>query len=343
MPAIIATAVMVIVGLKMLHKKELRLSVGFLATANLLIPITILLTLGQWQILPASEYPWGTETVYDLLQEARSYVLVGNLQMYLSTWCWLVFSLIFLRTTRSSIFVIFSIVAFLSWLTVYYVIAGMEDWSREVIAGRYLYSGIGLFILGMILDRRRFTHYAYSLCIVGLILIIAPLSLIASSESTLFGWIWSKPQMLSQEEQIALSFGINGLLYLGLATICRSMRTILQRRLALVLNWLGPLHILGSLRILDSDRVSNEHKILYRILLPIASFTFVFVSVPKQMKSFFFSGLGGIASSVHKFTTEHLDKFFAWPVSLIITGIAWMFVSWLVPRWKANLALKRKG
>jgi len=81
---------------------------------------------------------------------------------------------------------------------------------------------------------------------------------------------------------------------------------------------------------------------IYRILLPIASFAFVFGSVTRQMKSFFFSGLGGIAAAVHKFTVEYLDKYFAWPVSLIITGIVWMFVSWLVPRWKAKLALKDK-
>ena len=80
----------------------------------------------------------------------------------------------------------------------------------------------------------------------------------------------------------------------------------------------------------------------YRFLLPVASLAFVFGSVARQMKSFFFSGLAGIAAAVHKFTVEHLDKFFAWPVSLIITGIIWMFVSWLVPRWKASVALKRQ-
>jgi hypothetical protein len=61
------------------------------------------------------------------------------------------------------------------------------------------------------------------------------------------------------------------------------------------------------------------------------------------MKSFFFSGLAGIAAAVHKFTVKYLDKYFAWPISLIITGIIWMLVSWLVPRWRANLALRRKG
>jgi hypothetical protein len=86
--------------------------------------------------------------------------------------------------------------------------------------------------------------------------------------------------------------------------------------------------------------ISDSHRIVYRTILPIASVAFVFGSVARQMKSFFFSGLAGIAAAVHKFTVEHFDKFFAWPVSLIIAGITWMLVSWLVPRWKANLTLK---
>ncbi len=350
MPAIMATALMVIFGITMWRRKESRLSVGFLATANLLIPITILLTLGQWEILSSANYPWGTESIYPGLKAAESYLIVGNMQLYFSLWCWLTSSVIFLRTTRSSIFVLFSIFAFLALLTTCYTIAGMvgfpdgEPWEQEIIAGRYLFPGIGLFILGVVLDRYRYAHYAWSLCVVGLALIVIPLSVIAVSESTLFGWLWSKPAALKQHEQIALSFACNGLIYLGLATVCRLLGTILQRRLAQILNWFGPLHILSTLRILDFDVLDlpGGHRLFYRILLPVASFAFVFGSVTKQMKSFFFSGLAGIAAAVHKLTVKHLDKFFAWPVSLIIAGIIWMFVSWLVPRWKARLALKQK-
>ncbi|MHC4462462.1 MAG: DUF2157 domain-containing protein [Planctomycetota bacterium] len=362
MPAIAATAVMVIFGIAMWRRKESRLSVGFLATANLLIPITILLTLAQWEILSPVYYPWGEESIAEGLSESESYLIVGNVQLFTSSLCWFAASLVFLRTTRSSIFLLFSIIAFLSWLTTCYIIAGMlgpfesidvsademttdRPWAREIIAGRYLFPGIGLFILGMILDRRRYTHYAWPLCVVGVVLIVICLSVIAYSESTLFGWLWRKPGFLSDFEHILLSFVCNGLIYLGLAGICRLLGTRLQRTLAWILNWLGPLHILSTLRILDLDGmfISEGHRGIYRILLPIASFAFVFGSVARQMKSFFFSGLAGIAAAVHKFTVEHLDKSFAWPVSLIITGIVWMFVSWLVPRWKANQALKRKG
>lgn len=342
-PAIAATALMVLFGILMWRKKENRLAVGFFATANLLIPITILLTLGQWNILSAVDYQWGTETIYRGLSQAESHLIVGNLQLYFSSWCWLAFSFVFLRLTRSSIFVLFSIFAFLAWLSACYIIAGMENWSPDIIAGRYLYPGIGFYIFGTILDRNRLTHYAGLLCIAGLALVVLTLSHIAVSENTLFGWLWSKPEALNQNEQVALSFAFNGLIYLGLATVCRFLGTILQRRLAQALNWLGPLHILGTLKILDTEGFASEgHQIIYRILLPIASFIFVFGSVTRQMKSFFFSGLGGIAASVHKFTVEYLDKYFAWPVSLIITGVVWMFISWLVPRWKANRAIKNK-
>ncbi len=344
-PAVAATALMTIFGIIMWRKKESRLAVGFFSTANLLIPITILLTLGQWEILTADNWSWGTETIHQGLSEVGSYVIVGNFQLYVSFWCWLVFSLLFLGLTRSSIFVVFSIISFLFWLTTYYIIAGMEDWSQDIIAGRYLYPGLGLFAFGVILDRLKYTHFAIPTSYIGLALFVACLSFIASSYNTLFGWL-GMPIGLEQSELIGLSFAVNGLIYLGLASLCRYLGTILQRRLANILNWLGPLHILSPLRILDTEAlassVADSHRVIYRILLPIASFVFVFASVPKQMKSFFFSGLGGIATAVHKITTKHLDKFFSWPVSLIATGIVWMFVSWLVPRWKASIALKQK-
>jgi serine/threonine protein kinase len=349
-PAIIATALMIAIGLSMWRRHESRLAVGFLATANLLIPITILLTLAQWELLSAMNHPWGTESISQPLEKASSWIIIGNVQLYVSSYCWFAFSLLFLRITRSSIFVLFGIVAFLLWLTICYVITGMllgitehfHHWDADIIAGRYLLPGIGMFILGVILDRYRFAHYALPLCMTGLILIVACLSVIALSENTLFGWIWRKPKFLNDSEHHLLSFTCNGLIYLGLAGACRLLGTRLQRTLASLFNWLGPIHILGTSRILDLDvlSITEGHRKIYRTLLPIASFAFVFGSVARQMKSFFFSGLAGIAAAVHKFTVKHFDKFFAWPVSLIIAGITWMLVSWLVPRWKANLTLK---
>jgi serine/threonine protein kinase len=352
LPAAVATSLMIILGSAMWKRNESRLAVGFLSTANLLVPITLLLTLAQWNLLSPFDHPWGTESVAEFLfQQEDQIVIVGNVQLYYSSWCWFAFSLFFLRLTRSSIFVLFSIISFLTWLTSCYITAGMlgyidesNYWAPQIIAGRYLFPAIAFFVLGVILDRYKFIHYAWPLCMAGLLLIVISLSAIAISEATIFGWLlrW-KPKFLGKYEIRLISLLINGLMYLGLAGICRSLGTRLQRALASILNWLGPVHILGTLRILDLDGlgISESHTIVYRILLPIASLGFVFGSVARQMKSFFFSGLAGIATAVQRFTAEYLKNVFAWPVTLIITGIIWMLISWRVPLWRANRLLKR--
>ena len=135
---------------------------------------------------------------------------------------------------------------------------------------------------------------------------------------------------------------INGLIFLTIASVCKRLNTPLQRNLSTLFNWLGPVHILGSLRLLDlnTSDISESHRMFYRGLLPAASLAFVFISVSRQMKSFFFSGLAGLTASVHKLTIHHLDKFFVWPVWLIVTGILSMVMSWIVPKWHAKKALK---
>ncbi len=342
LPAIAVTLLMMIVGDAFWRRHENSQAIGFLATANLLVPISAILTLGQWGILSSAQYRLGTETIRDGL-ERGSYLVVGNVQLLICFALWLLFSAIVFRCTKSSLFILSGVVAFLASLSICYIAAGMENWQLDVIAGRYLFPGISLFAAGAILDRRRYAEYAWPVSFTGLILIVASLSGIALSNNTLFGWLWAKPQFLDEIEHQVLSFFCNGLLYLGLAGICRLLGTPLQRSLASVLNWLGALHILVALRILDLDEVGlpSARRLVYRFLLPIVSLGLVFGSVVRQMKSFFYSGLGGIAATVHKFTVEHLDKFFAWPVSLILTGIVWMLVSWLVPRWKDKPASPR--
>ena len=340
-PAIAATILMIAGGVAMWRRAESRLAVGILATASLLLPVTMLLTMGQWNILEPAANPWGTESIAEVLD--GTHVVVGNVQIYLSAACWLAFSLFLLRLTRSSIFVVFAVAAFLVWLTSCYVIAGMEDWQPDVIAGRYLYAGTGLFIFGTLLDRRGLRQYASPLAWVGLAVMVLSLSGIAASDETLFGWLGYRPQFLQHREATLLSYVCNGVFYLALAGVCIRLRTRLQRGLANALNWLGSVHVLLALRTLDSDALDlpDSHRIVYRILLPVASLGFVFGSVVRQMKAFFFSGLGGVAISVHKFTIEHLDKFFAWPISLIVTGIVWMAISWLLPRLKASSTIKK--
>ncbi len=354
-------------------KKEIRLSVGFLATGNLLLPTALLITLVHLHIFDpnntAKHYQLGREyesqkngqtTVGILVPYSQvsdeSPLTIGNLQLLLTSCCWIIFSLFFLYLTRSSIYVIFSILAFLALLTTLYLIAGMikEPWSSDIIAGRYLFPAIVFFILGIILDKRRYNTYAWPLCGIGILMVVVCLSLIAISDKTLFHWlIASKTSGISWYDQFlgryfdnsnemkVFSFICNGVVYLCLAKICQIGGTRLQRTLAQVLNWLGPLHILLTLRVLDDMVSPGLKQLIYRILLPSASLFFVFSSVSRQMKSFFFSGLAGIAVAVQKFTKAYFDTYFSWPVSLIFAGILFMILSWFLPYLKADFIIKK--
>ena len=283
-------------------------------------------------------------------------ISIGNCQLLISTSAWLVCSLFFLRIIRSSIFVIFSILAFFAVLTTVYLIGDLRAWDPDIIAFRYLFPGIGIYILGMVLDRKKYIKYAWPLCAAGLITMVLSLSFIAQYEAGLFTRIapsngesdivlaWYQKICIffyeGEHDARLLSFSFNGLLYLALAWLCRKQGTRLQRTLAQVLNWLGPMHILFTLRVLDEEVTSNIRQLIYRILLPLASFAFVFGSVARQMKSFFFSGLLGIAAAIQKITDEYFKTYFSWPIALILTGVLCMLFSWWIPHFKADQALK---
>lgn len=335
-PAIGAAGLMTLFGGLLWTRNESRLSVGFLATANLLVPLAVLLALGHWNVYSPAEYPWGKE----LGLSVHSTLIIGNAQLCIAACGWLVCSLLFMKLTRSSAFALCAVIAFLTLLTVFYVIAGLRDWDPETIAGRYLWPGVVFFVFGMILDRRGHTLYAWPLSVVGILVLIAALSFIAASKSTLFGWLGYDPDFLNAPERLGLSFVLNGLIYLLLAGLCRRAGTRLQRRIAVFLNWLGPAHVMAPLRLLDAPGLA--HREIYRVALPVAATAFVLGSVIRQMKSFFFSGLAGLAVAVHVFTEEYFRRMFSWPIALVVTGILWMFISWLVPRARAARALKGK-
>ncbi len=342
-PAIIATGLMSLLGIVLWRFKESRLAVGFMATATLLIPVTTAVTLAQWDLLGGDLYPWGDEAVYQALINSQSHVVVGNIQIFMAACAWLGCSLGLQRMTRSSIFVLFLVFASLALLTSIFIIAGMAQWPWHIIAGRYLITGGLLYGAGTLLDRAGQPRYAWPTATTGMLLCIASLTVLALSEQTLFGWLHLPLDGLDIQERHAMSLMGNGLVYLGWAGLCRRWNTGLQRSYAMILNWLGPLHLLTPLRILDIDVLDLDasRRVVYRFLLPIISLAFVFGSVSRQMKSFFFSGLGGIALAAHKITSEHLSRYFAWPVGLIVTGMLSMLASCILPRLKARQAMKR--
>ncbi|MFC1766058.1 DUF2157 domain-containing protein [Planctomycetota bacterium] len=335
-PALLALGVMMSIGWILWRRNERRLAVGFLATANLLLPVTVAATLSHWGIFSAIQCPWGEESIYRQLTHAGAPVALGNLQLYLSAWCWVTYSWLCTRWLRSSIFVLFLIAALLSLLTCGYLIGGLTTWPLDMIAGRYLFAAVTLFGIGLWLDQRGRRLYAWPAAVVGQTGLVFTLSLLALSERSLFGWLHLRSDWMQGVEPQALSFFCNGLVYLTLAGLCQRLRTPLQRRVATVFNWLGSLHLLTPLRLLDQDGLDLHptRQLVYRITLPIVSLVLVFTSVVRQMRAFFLSGLAGLATAIHRLTTKHLDRFFSWPVALIVSGLLTMLLAWWIPRWR---------
>lgn len=344
-PALGATFILGLIGTLLWRSHENRLAIGFLTTTNLLIPLSLGLTLAHWHWLMARQCPWGDESINHILQQCQATLLLGNTQLYLTAWCWLAVSLGWLWWTRSSIFMHFTICAGLALWTVTLLIQGMIGWTLATAAGHYLLAAAVLILGGILLDRGRLQRYAGSPALIGMGLMIASITFIALSNQTLFGWLGLTSTHLTNNEQRLLGLCINGLLYLGLAHLYQRINTPLHRGLSHTFNWLGPLHLLAPLRLLDMDALDQNisHQLIYRIALPVVSLGCIIASVTRQMKSFFFSGLGGIAASIHKITTAHLSGIFAWPVSLILAGISSMLVSWWVPRWQARRRLQKTG
>jgi hypothetical protein len=159
---------------------------------------------------------------------------------------------------------------------------------------------------------------------------------ICASQNTLFGWLWRLPagSVLSHDECVGLGFVIAGLAFLAVAGGFRAVGTRLFRRLAEGLNWVGSLCVLLPLRVLDNGRydASVLGKLrIYETALPIASLGFVFASVPRQMKPFFFAGLIGLGISIERLTVRHFSDDFRWPVFLILMGLVFMVLAWVWP------------
>lgn len=329
LPAIAAWLAVTIPGAWLWRKGDWRLATGCFVASNLLTPMIVLGALYHWNLLTTRQ-PADYEAFVSYSAAFSNYRLIA------AGFAWLASSLILLQVTRSSVTTLLSCVSALVSLTGLYLAGGMMTWQPDNIAGRYIWPAIALVAIGIVCDRRKLTQYAWPCATIGTLGLAWVLSAIAVTPNTFFGWIGLKPAetTLSHDECVGLSYVIAGLIFLAVAGIYRTVGTRLHRRLAEALNWIGSLCVLLPLRFLDSGRFEKSlvgQLRLYEKALPIASLAFIFGSVPRQMKSFFFAGLIGLGISIQRLTVRHFSDDFRWPVGLIAAGLTFMLLAWLCP------------
>jgi hypothetical protein len=217
---------------------------------------------------------------------------------------------------------------------------GMKEWHRDSITVWYLVPGVALFSLAVVLDLRwHQVPFAAPLYIIAMLVLLTTLSWLAVEGPTTK---WLGVDALARElgadqpdreHQIKYSFAINGAAYLLLGLLMdRSQRSWWLRKVAILLFWLAPSHMLVPVRLLaDEWPLLPGGWTVPEVLLPIGALCFVIASVPKQMKSFFFSGLGYLAVAAQRLTAAHFENVYAWPVGLAVAGLGLAILAWRQP------------
>jgi serine/threonine protein kinase len=315
-------------GIALWHRGTRRVGIVLLIGSGIIIPIAvaaILVTFGKFAGgNPADDLLPGIVTNQQLLIAALSTLVLG-----LALWRW----------TRTGAFSLITCLAAIAAVTAVLGLAGMRAELRgsqfDSLAVRYLGPAVALFLIAVVFDLRwKSPAFASPFYISGLTLLLASLTTIAWFGPTLHYLGFADPaDDAALSRQIDYSFMINGGVYLIAGMFAdRTGSSAWLRRIGAILFWLAPSHLLVPILHLENNwPIGVTGWTVPELLLPAAALAFVFASVPKQMKSFFFSGLFYTAIAVQRLTARHFEDRLAWPITLAVIGVAMSLLAWRRP------------
>ncbi|HVT88401.1 MAG TPA: serine/threonine-protein kinase [Tepidisphaeraceae bacterium] len=315
-------------GLVLWKRRTPRVALVLLIGAAMACPIAIATTLVWAKALAAGDRQ-------DDLFEGT----LANYQLFAATLSGLALGLLLWRITRTAAFALICGLLLIAAATTTFGLLGLREQLRQgrldIICGWYLWPGALLVLIAMAWDlRAKIQSFAAPLYVMGLILLLLSLTLIAHFGPTP-RWLGLTGQLEGEARtrQVQYSLMGNGLLYLFAGAFAnRSAASAWLRRIGTLMFWLAPSHILIPVLRLENDwPIFASSWTAAEILLPLGALGFIFASVPRQMKSFFFSGLVYLAISVQRLTARHFEDNFAWPVTLAVTGIMLALLAWRYP------------
>jgi serine/threonine protein kinase len=308
--------IMVGTGLRLHHRGEKRVSLGFLVTACLSVPIALWLVFRETGWLEAGASA-GDELFGEIADDLDG---LHNAQVLVNAALWVIVSLALRWRIGSSVFTPFlvmaaGLIAASSWST-----AGWLDYSDHVSLAKFgswwLVIGLATFVLGLSLNRREEWHQkefgqlrarphdSWVVLAAALLAIIAGLSLMAWHQPQ---WYWlglrqsfdvdGEPDITTR----AAAFMVNGVALQALMFVLERSRTLVRSRLAELLRWITPQHFLAAIIFLihdaletwsDSKPIESTVAIwLWLIALYIVSLIFCYLSVRRQWRPFMITGV----------------------------------------------------
>ena len=338
--AIIASAAAILptvwVGIRYWNQQRYRIAVAFLLAFCVLLPVGLLVAMGETGIL--SQFTRGRQDL-ELFSKLSSFRMTTNYQIFAALLLSLPACYWLRRFTVASVFSLaFSVFTALLCLTSL-LCSGMLEWLDKDPGRVYFHLipfAVLFFIAARALESLRLTgdsRYFYPLSVA---FTFVALSGVAAFHEPYAQWLErAAPWTRGRVEYLFL---INAALYLILQTILERFHSTQLRGVAKAFRFVLPGHVMGSLLLLGiaasdlwnktpADLSLRFEARLFEVLLPITACAFVFGSVPKQMKNFFVSGLLFLAVGVVRLQQDLLRDRALWPVALLLAGLTLMLAA----------------
>lgn len=332
----VACAFTVRQGMLLWSQGQLRIAMAYLLAFSLLLPVVLLVAMGEFHLWasPAQDKNW--ELLWDLPEPFRR---TTNAQLWWSIFTALPAYLWLRRLTRSSVFsLVFAVMALILCHVTMLRFGLLSHIPNDPSWYYFRLIPIALFFFAtaLLVERLGFpndSRYYYPIAVVAT---LAALSGLAVYHTPYQDWLehtfpWTRGQ-------IEYLFIANAGIYFVLQRTFERFPSAQMRTVAKYFRFFVPGHVLTSVLSLgltasdlwhkNSQNVDFKHEArTFEILLPVLACGFVYGSIPKQMKNYVVSGMVFLAIGILRLQDDIFQQEARWPVSLLILGILLMVFS----------------
>jgi predicted Ser/Thr protein kinase len=327
-PAVVfaAAAAAAVWGIRLWRAGERRFGLAFLLALCALIPIALAAFMTETKT--AGQTVEGREWIAGFPPE-NGWKPVTNAQLWwalaisLPAYLWL------RRFTRNSVFTMAAAAALAMLCGVTLLRMGLIEWIEKDPGRPYFHllpAALLFFVLAFGLERLKLpsdSRYFYPFAVAFTYVALSGVALFHEPYQE-----WLKAGFAWTRGQIEYLFLINAGIYLLLQAACDRIPSPQMRAVAKAFRFVLPGHVLLSFLLLGmaaagKPELRGEERV-FEILLPAAAAAFVFLSIPKQMKNFFVSGLLFLAVGLVRLQRGLWRDQGAWPVLLLCGGLALM-------------------
>jgi hypothetical protein len=313
------------IGVRNWRQGRFRVAIAYLLAFCLLAPIAMLVTVEETRLFAALGHQWSKLELFHRLKFARE---ATNAQLWWAILTGLPVCWWLRRFTRAPVFsLMFAAMAAMLCLATL-LRMGMLGWLDDD-PGRFYFHLLPCALLflgaGYVFERRRLTddsRYFYPFAVV---FTWAALSGVAAFHEPYAAWLKSvAPWTRGQVEYL---FVVNAAIYFVLDRIFEHTSSAQLRTVGKSFRFVIPGHVMTSLWLLGMEAKSPVEARVLEWTLPAVACVFVFASIPRQMKNFFVSGLVFLAIGVYRLQQNVFPGRAAWPVSLLVVGMALMIAA----------------